>query len=118
MEQSAENPVENPVVRVVVQDVTLPEPRAFGRIQSRRITITPGAESGLHIHNGPVIGSIETGSAVYQIEGGPERVLTAGDVFYEPEGARVARFDAGPDGVTFLGHFPVAAHEDPTITFT
>ncbi|KRC49694.1 hypothetical protein ASE16_13410 [Leifsonia sp. Root227] len=113
MELSAENPV----VRVVVQDVTLPEPRPFGRIQSRRITIAPGAESGLHVHNGPVIGSIETGTAIYQTEGGEERVLIAGDLFYEPEGGRIARFDAGPQGVTFLGHFPVGADEEPSIEF-
>jgi hypothetical protein len=56
---------------------------------------------GLHIHNGPVFGSIETGSAVYQIEGEPETVLKPGDVFYEPEGVRIARFDAQEDGVTF-----------------
>ena len=38
-------------------------------------------------------------------------------MFYEPQGARVARFDGGPEGVTFLGHFPVAAGEQPTIEF-
>jgi quercetin dioxygenase-like cupin family protein len=63
---------------------------------------------GLHIHNGPVFGSIETGSAVYQIEGRPETVLGPGDVFYEPEGVRIARFDALQDGVTFLGYFLLA----------
>jgi hypothetical protein len=39
---------------------------------------------------------------VYQIEGEPGTVLMPGDVFYEPEGARIARFDAQEDGVTFL----------------
>lgn len=112
-----EQPAENPVVRVDVQDVTLPVPRTFGRIVSRRITIASGAASGVHIHNGPVVGSIEAGSAVYQVEGEKERQLSPGDVFYEQEAVRIARFDAGPDGVTFLAHFPVDADTDPTIEF-
>jgi hypothetical protein len=49
---------------------------------------------GPHVHYGPVVGSILAGSAIYQIEGQPESVLRAGDVFFEPEGERIARFDA------------------------
>jgi quercetin dioxygenase-like cupin family protein len=94
-----------PVSRVIVMDQTLPEPLATRRVEIRRITIAPGAAAGLHVHNGPVFGSIETGSAVYQIEGEAETVLHPGDVFYEPEGVRIARFDAQEQGVTFLGYF-------------
>ncbi|WP_246461657.1 cupin domain-containing protein [Nocardia transvalensis] len=97
-----------PVSRVVVMDQALPRPLATQRVEIRRITIAPGHPAGLHIHNGPVFGNIETGSAVYQIEGEPETVLEPGDVFYEPEGARIARFDARGDGVTFLGYFLLA----------
>jgi quercetin dioxygenase-like cupin family protein len=94
-----------PVSRVVVMDQKLPGALAVHRIEIRRITIAPGCPAGLHVHNGPVFGSIETGSAVYQIEGQPETVLEPGDVFYEPAGVRIARFDALADGVTFLGYF-------------
>ena len=94
--------------RVVVMDQVLPGPLATQRVEIRRITIAPGYVGGLHIHNGPVFGSIETGSAIYQIEGEPETVLKPGDVFYEPEGERIARFDAQEDGVTFLGYFLLA----------
>jgi quercetin dioxygenase-like cupin family protein len=97
-----------PLSRVVVMDQALPGPLATQRVEIRRITIAPGYAAGLHIHNGPVFGSIETGSAVYQIEGKSEIVLKPGDVFYEPEGMRIARFDAQEDGVTFLGYFLIA----------
>lgn len=43
-------------------------------------------------------------------------MLTAGEVFFEPEGARIARFDAQQDGVTFVAYFPLAADEEATIT--
>ncbi|WP_434317952.1 hypothetical protein [Leifsonia sp. P73] len=104
------------VEREVVQDVTLANPRPVGRIQTRRITMQPDVVGGLHLHNGPVVGSIERGSALYQVEGGAVVTLEAGDTFYEEEGARIARFDAGPEGVVFLAHFPVGTHEEPTLT--
>lgn len=105
-----------PIDREIVQDVTLANPRPVGRIQTRRITMQPGVAGGLHLHNGPVVGSIERGSVLYQVEGGALVTLAAGDTFYEEEGARIARFDAGPDGVVFLAHFPVGTHEEPTLT--
>ena len=110
-------PEADSVTRVTVQDAVLEHPVAVARIESRRITIRPGVAAGLHVHNGPVVGSVESGSAIYQLEGEAERVLQPGDVFFEPQGARVARFDAGPSGVTFLGHFPVEAGQQATIEF-
>lgn len=106
-----------PVSRVIVLDQKLPEPLPVRRVEIRRITIGPGYAAGLHIHNGPVFGSIETGSAVYQIEGQPETVLRPGDVFYEPEGSRIARFDGQEDGVTFLGYFLLADGVTADIVF-
>lgn len=105
------------VVRTVVLDAHLPAPREVERIEVRRITMPPGCPAGLHVHNGPVVGSVLTGSVVFQIEGGPETTLAPGDVFFEPEGARIARFDAGDEGVTFLGYFPVGPGETPEMTF-
>ncbi|GAB3887163.1 cupin domain-containing protein [Kibdelosporangium lantanae] len=87
-----------PVTRTPVLEQALPAPRVIDHVEVRRITIAPHHSPGLHVHNGPVFGSIETGSAVYRIDGGPESVLTAGDVFYEPESTRIARFDAGRTG--------------------
>jgi quercetin dioxygenase-like cupin family protein len=83
----------------------------------RRISIVPGHAVGMHIHNGPVFGSIEAGSAVYQIDGEPASVLTSGDTFYEPEGVRIARFDAQETGVTFLAYFLLGADQTAEIDF-
>lgn len=104
-----------PVTRTLVLEQDLPAPRVVDHVEIRRITIAPGHGTGLHVHNGPVFGSIETGSAVYQIDGEPESVLTPGDVFYEPEAARIARFDAQEHGVTFLAHFPAGPGETPEL---
>ena len=71
----------------------------------------------MHVHNGPVVGSILDGSATFQIDGEPESILGPGDVFFEPEGARIARFDARDDGVTFLAYFLLDQDQDPEINF-
>jgi quercetin dioxygenase-like cupin family protein len=102
-----------PVSRTVVLDQPLPETSTH-RVEVRRISIAAGHAAGLHIHNGPVFGSIETGSVMYQIEGQPESVLTPGDTFYEPAGARV---DAQEAGVTFLAYFLLNAGQTVEIEF-
>ncbi|MEY9935445.1 quercetin dioxygenase-like cupin family protein [Catenulispora sp. GP43] len=106
-----------PMSRVIVMDQKLPEPLLTHRLEIRRITVAPGYAAGLHVHNGPVFGNIETGSAMYQIEGEQAVLLRPGDVFYEPEGVRIARFDAQEDGVTFFGYFPLADGVDAELVF-
>ncbi|GAA0354966.1 cupin domain-containing protein [Actinoallomurus spadix] len=106
-----------PVTRSTVLDQPLPAPLATSRVEVRRITIAPGHAAGLHVHNGPVFGSVETGSVIYQIDGEAASVLGPGDVFYEPEGARIARFDARDEGVTFLGYFLLTAGQTAEIEF-
>lgn len=106
-----------PMTRSIVLDQPLPAPLATSRVEVRRITIAPGHAAGLHVHNGPVFGSVETGSVIYQIDGEAASVLGPGDVFYEPEGARIARFDARDEGVTFLGYFLLAADQTAEIEF-
>jgi len=106
-----------PITRTVLLDQALPAPHPTAHVEIRRITIAPGQPAGLHVHNGPVFGAVETGSVVYQVEGEPETVLGPGDVFYEPEGVRIARFDARDEGVTFLGYFLLAAGQAAELEF-
>jgi quercetin dioxygenase-like cupin family protein len=113
MSRASEPTAENPVVREIRLDVRLPAVKATARVQAREIRILGGQSSGLHRHNGPVFGTIVEGSAVYQIDGEPENVLNVGDAFYEPEGARIARFDAGTGGVTFAAFFLVGDGDEP-----
>jgi quercetin dioxygenase-like cupin family protein len=106
-----------PISRDVLLDVRLGQAMDTHRIEIRRIRIVPGHAAGLHVHNGPVVGSIVEGSVVFQVEGEPESVLRPGDVFFEPEGARIARFDAQDAGVTFLAYFLLGPGQDPEITY-
>ncbi|MGW6280479.1 cupin domain-containing protein [Kribbella sp. NPDC055071] len=105
-----------PMSRVIVLDEQLPEALAVQRVEVRRITMQPGVAAGAHVHNGPVFGSIESGSVSYQQAGGAEQTLRAGDVFYEPAGIEITRFDALDEGVTFLAYFPLTPGQEPAIT--
>jgi quercetin dioxygenase-like cupin family protein len=116
MGQTAEPSAEQPITRTVVSDIRLPSVKATDRVQVREIRILPSQPAGLHVHNGPVFGSIVAGSVVYQIDGQPASVLRPGDVFYEPEGERIARFDAQDDGVTFLAYFLLSPGQEPELT--
>jgi quercetin dioxygenase-like cupin family protein len=116
MEENADLSAEQPVTRTIVSDVRLPAVKATDRVQVREIRILPSQPAGLHVHNGPVFGSIVTGSVIYQIDGQAASVLRPGDVFYEPEGERIARFDAQEDGVTFLAFFLLSPGQEPELT--
>jgi quercetin dioxygenase-like cupin family protein len=116
MGRTTEPSAEEPITRTVVSDVRLPAVKATDRVQIREIRIAPSRPAGLHVHNGPVFGSIVAGSVVYQIDGQPAAVLRPGDVFYEPEGERIARFDAQEDGVTFLAYFLLSPGQEPELT--
>lgn len=105
------------ITRTTLLDQRLPTPHVTDRVEIRRITIAPAHAAGVHVHNGPVFGSIEAGSAIYQIEGAPATVLTPGDTFHEPEATRIARFDAQDDGVTFLAYFLLRENQEAELTF-
>lgn len=117
MSRAAAPTPEQPISRTVVLDARFGQARSAERVEVREIRILAGHPAGLHVHNGPVVGSVTEGSVIYQIEGQPASTLKAGDAFYEPEGARIARFDATEEGVTFLGFFILAAGEEPELTF-
>ena len=48
------------------------------------VTLDPLAGSPPHRHPGPISGYVLEGSFEFQVEGGPKRVLKAGDTFFEP----------------------------------
>lgn len=76
-----------------------------GRVEVRRITLEQGAPTGAHRHNGPVLGTIERGSVLFQVEGGDAVILGAGDAFYEPADTVIEHFDATDEGATFSAVF-------------
>lgn len=53
----------------------------------RELTFPPGLTSPKHTHSGFVLGYVLDGKFRFHVEGEPEKVLSAGDTFYEAPGA-------------------------------
>lgn len=109
---------ESPISRSTLLDQPLAGGMDVSHVEVRRISIAANTTGGAHVHNGPVFGTIESGSVTFQIGAEPEAVLRAGDVFYEPAGAVVSKFDTTSEDVVFLGYFLLAEGAAPEIEFT
>jgi quercetin dioxygenase-like cupin family protein len=106
---------QQPVTRVTLADYTFSPALDVGHVEFRRITLAPGLAPGAHTHNGPVIGTVVSGTVVMQVRGGPVLVLNPGDPFHEPAGTVIERFDAGEAGAVFDAWFPLPAGEVPEL---
>jgi quercetin dioxygenase-like cupin family protein len=63
------------------------------RVEAYRVELAPGQPAGPHFHPGPVAGYVERGLIAYERDGQPVRELRPGDVFFEPAGETIHRFD-------------------------
>jgi quercetin dioxygenase-like cupin family protein len=88
-----------------------------GRVELRRITMAPDTAAGRHRHNGPVYGTIERGSVLFQVQGGDPVVLGAGNPFVEPADAVIEHFDATDEGATFFAVFLLHPGEPGELEF-
>jgi quercetin dioxygenase-like cupin family protein/SAM-dependent methyltransferase len=106
---------DEPIIRTTLLDQVMPN-LEVAHVEVRRISIAPSLAVGAHTHNGPVFGTIEKGSAYFQVGDGETVTLRTGDVFYEPANEVISKFDATDEGVTFLGYFPLGGSESPVLT--
>jgi hypothetical protein len=65
MPRAADPDAEHPITRTVLLDARLRHVKDIERVEIREIRILPGYAGGLHVHNGPVVGSILEGSVIY-----------------------------------------------------
>lgn len=59
----------------------------------QEITMAAGQGAPEHLHPCPVLGIINSGEAVFQIEGKEKVMLHEGDAFYEPKNVKILHFD-------------------------
>ena len=99
-----------PTVEVLASVPNPPVPQDL-EVKTVLITLPPGSKgSPPHFHPGPAFGYVIEGELVMELEGEPERVIKAGQAFWEPGGDLVHYQGANnlPDGetsyvVTLLG---------------
>ena len=62
-------------------------------VRCARIRFAPKQPTGLHRHPISVAGVVTVGSFIFKREGEAEKVIKAGDSFFEPAGVTTERFD-------------------------
>lgn len=61
--------------------------------ENQEITMAAGQGAPEHLHPCPVLGIINSGEAVFQIQGKEKVILHEGDAFYEPKNVKILHFD-------------------------
>ena len=83
-----------PLKREPVLEEALPSSNpAVKLVRGARIRFAPSQPTGLHRHPVSVVGVVTAGSFVFKREGEPEKIIKAGDGFFEPAGVTIERFD-------------------------
>jgi len=71
----------------------IPSGKTVSRVEIQEVSLGPETPAPLHLHPCPTMGVVLEGEISFQIEGEPVKTLKAGDAFYEPADARVAKFN-------------------------
>ncbi len=94
------------------------ESRQVVQVEVGDFHFTPGQVAPVHTHAAPAVGYVAKGEIIYQVEGEKQQILSAGDVFYEPAGPRILRFDnaSATEEAIFLD-FNLEQVDEPFIVF-
>jgi quercetin dioxygenase-like cupin family protein len=97
--------------------LTHPLSAAPDRVEAYRVELPPGQPAGRHFHPGPVAGYVESGLITFERDGQPARELRPGDVFFEPAGEVIHRFDnsSASEPAAFIAFYLVNG-DQPLIT--
>lgn len=94
------------------------EPRKVAKIQAGDFHFRPGQIAPVHTHDAPAVGYVAKGVIIAQVEGSEPQFLRAGDVFYEPAGPRIMRFDnASPTEEAIFIDVNLQQEGEPFIVF-
>jgi quercetin dioxygenase-like cupin family protein len=94
------------------------ESRQVVQVEVGDFHFLPGQVAPIHTHAAPAVGYVAKGEIIYQVEGEKQQLLSAGDVFYEPVGPRILRFDnaSATEEAIFLD-FNLEQVDEPFIVF-
>jgi len=105
-----------PIMRKELLTAIIDGSKPVSRVQIQEVTMNVGTDAPLHLHPCPTMGVVVEGAIVFEIEGEPARYLGAGDAFYEPANARVAKFNnSGDVPVKFVVFYLLGDKEKETV---
>src|ERR1700753_689114 len=110
-------PTTDAIYRTPLCTPLLAQAKKVGKVEIKEIVFQPGQKTGLHFHPCPVVGYIAEGSVAFQIDGAEEKLLRAGDAFFEPPNTKILKFGNASDtrGMKFVAFYLLDATEDELI---
>lgn len=94
------------------------EPRRVVKVEAGDFHFKPGQLAPVHTHAAPALSYIVKGAIIAQVEGEEPVFLKEGDVFYEPAGPRILRYDnASPTEEAIFIDINLQQEGEPFIVF-
>ena len=81
------------IKRTPITTAELSPSKTVDHVQVTRLDFRPRQITGRHMHPVPVVGYVESGVFIVQVEGQPQRRYTAGEAIYEPANTPIERYD-------------------------
>jgi quercetin dioxygenase-like cupin family protein len=93
--------------------------KPVGRVEVKKLTITPGGKTGFHTHPGPVIAYVVQGTLVVKVKGEAEKTYKPGDTIYEPGNTVIEKFDnsSASEPAVFIANYLLGADDKEIIHF-
>ena len=93
--------------------------KPVGRVEVKKLTISPGGKTGLHTHPGPVVSYVVQGILVVQVKGEAAKTYKPGDAIYEPGDTVIEKFDNGSasEPAVFIANYLLGADDKEIIHF-
>lgn len=100
-----------PITREILPSADILGGPRVDRVEVQKIGLGANVKPGAHIHSVPVIGYVIEGTITFQVDKQPERVLKAGDAFFEPANTVISHFDAGNQPAKFIAYYLLGKDE-------
>jgi quercetin dioxygenase-like cupin family protein len=109
--------MQHAIVRKPLLTAVIDGGKKVERVEVKRLEFAPSQQTGVHPHPCPVVGHIVSGTARFQVEGEPVKMLGPADAFFEPAHARILHFDNASDHepLVFIAHYLLDAQEQELI---
>ncbi|MGI9147535.1 MAG: cupin domain-containing protein [Chloroflexota bacterium] len=95
------------IVRTLLAAPALAEPKVVDHVQITEIVLPPAQATGLHTHPIPVVGYVQHGSVLVEVEGLQPQQVQAGQAFYEPANTTIRHCDnlSTTEAATFIAFY-------------
>jgi quercetin dioxygenase-like cupin family protein len=107
------------IKRTPITTAELSSSKAVDHVQVTRLDFLPGQITARHMHPVPVVGYVESGVFIVQVEGQPQRRYASGEAIYEPANTPIERYDneSSTEPAVLIAYYLLGAEDKVLIKF-